>query len=278
VVAFGNLSLSRATTDVTINSRLGRLLGGGIRAVHTRDVSDDALEAAGTSPSTTAVEPLLPADTAPAAPAGFVEQGRPNAAQGDPQLDPEAIESANQTADPLTRILGTLQELADSSQRYHARAEQREGVIDHLRAEVDRLRRGERRGLLRPLLVEICRLRNDLLRQAEDLPADFDAERARLLLRSYAESVELALEDNGVVTSSPSEGDAFDPRMHRKVGGEPTSDPAVAGRIAQVRRNGYLDVEANTPITPAEVVLFGPVRAEPTWPDLAAATDERNKP
>jgi molecular chaperone GrpE len=237
-----------------------------------KDISD-ASKAAGISPGTAPVEPLLPADTAQAAPAGLLEQGLPHLAQGDPEM----TESANQTADPLTRILGTLQELADSSERYHARAEQREGVIDHLRSEVDRLRRGERRGLLRPLLVEICRLRNDLLRQAEDLPADFDAERARLLLRSYAESVEFALEDNGVVTYSPGEGDAFEPRMHRKVGGEPTSDPAVAGRIAQVRRNGYLDVEANTPIAPAEVVLFGPVSAEPVSSDLASITDERSE-
>jgi len=103
-----------------------------------------------------------------------------------------------------------------SSERYHARAEQREGVIDHLHAEVDRLRRGERRGLLRPLLVEICRLRNDLLRQAEDLPADFDAGRARLLLRSYADSVELALEDSGVATFAPEQGDQFEPRLHRR--------------------------------------------------------------
>jgi hypothetical protein len=65
--------------------------------------------------------------------------------------------------------------------------------------------------------------------------------------------------------------------MHRKVGGEPTSDPAVAGRIAQVRRNGYLDVEANTPIAPAEVVLFGPVSAEPASSDLASITDERSE-
>ena len=126
-------------------------------------------------------------------------------------------------------ISETLERLAASSERYHARAEQREGVIDHLRSEVDRLRRGERRGLLRPLLVEICRLRNDLLRQAEDLPGDFDAERARLLLRSYAESIELALEDNGVATFAPEQGDRFVPRLHRRVGGESSSHPGTQG-------------------------------------------------
>ena len=73
----------------------------------------------------------------------------------------------------LAGISGDIQRLLATSERYHARAEQREGVIDHLHAEVERLRRGERRGMLRPLLAEMCRLRNDLLRQAEDLPGRF---------------------------------------------------------------------------------------------------------
>lgn len=163
------------------------------------------------------------------------------------------------TAALLTGISAGVTQLADSSERYHARAAQREGVIDHLRSEVEMLRRGERRALLRPLLVEICRLRDDLLRQAEDLPGDFDAERARLLLRSYADSVELALENSGVVIFAPDNGDPFEPRMHRRVGGEPNSDPALSGRVARVRRSGYLDVDANSPITPAEVALFGAV-------------------
>jgi len=165
--------------------------------------------------------------------------------------------------DPAAEILTALRHLAQSADRYHTRAEKREGVIDHLHSEVENLRRGERRGLLRPLLVEISRLRHDLQRQAEDLPADFDAERSRVLLLSYAESVELALENNGVVTFTAAQGDAFDPRMHRRVGSEPTADAAAAGRIARVKRDGYLDVDSNSPIALAEVVLF--------------ATDERNE-
>ena len=162
-------------------------------------------------------------------------------------------------AEPMADMAASILELAESARRYHTRAEQREAVIDHLHAEVDRLRLGERRGLLRPLLVEICRLRNDLLRQAGELPGDFDRDRAAQLLRSYAESVEIALENSGVVTFAPDSGEAFDPRMHRKVGGEPTHEPGYAGRIATVRRDGYLDVDANSPIAPAEVVVFAAV-------------------
>jgi hypothetical protein len=161
----------------------------------------------------------------------------------------------------LAEISATVREAADLSQRYHARAEQREGVIDFLRSELEVLRRGERRGLLRPVLADLCRLRGDLLSQAAVLPTDFDAAKAAGLLRSYAETIELTLESNGVVTYVPDDGERFDPRLHRRVGGEATDDPALSGHVAAVRRDGYLDIEANSPIAPAEVTVFAAARA-----------------
>jgi molecular chaperone GrpE (heat shock protein) len=197
------------------------------------------------------------------------------------------------TTATLADIIAAVREFADLSRRYHSRAEQREGVIDHLRAEVERLRRGERRGLLRPLLTETCRLRNDLLRQAEDLPENFDAKQARRLLRSYAESIEIALEDSGVVSFAPENGDSFNPRIHRRVGAEPHPDAGLNGRIARVRRSGYLDLETNSPIAVAEVVLFAtaadaatsaadrpgrPERAQPQTTNPSADTEEEDQP
>jgi len=190
-------------------------------------------------------------------------------AEAAPDGGPERAAGENVTGidTRLAEIAASLEQLAGSAQRYHARAEQREAVIDHFSSEVERLRRGERRGLMRPLLVEICRLRADLLRQADDLPDDFDAKRARLLLRSYADTVELVLEDNGITTYAPGEGDAYDPRMHRQAGTAPAADASAIGSIASVRRDGYLDIDAGTPVAPAEVVVFVRVPApDPSAP------------
>lgn len=189
-----------------------------------------------------------------------------NSADG--YIFPQVGEIAAVDAEPsqtalLTEVSAVLRQVADLSQRYHDRAEQREGVIDFLRSELDTLRRGERRGLLRPVLAELCRLREDLLSQAETLPTDFDAAKTARLLRSYAETLELTLESNGVVTYAPDSGDRFDPRLHRRVSGEPTDDPALAGQVAKVRRDGYLDIEANSPIAPAEVTVFAATAAGP---------------
>jgi molecular chaperone GrpE (heat shock protein) len=181
--------------------------------------------------------------------------------QGDPggkDKDSDVVAAAPDADQPdaMAGVSAALGRIADASERYHARAEQREGVIDYLRSELDVLRRGERRGLLRPLLTDMCRLRDDLLKQADTLPTDFDAAKAAVLLRSYAETIELTLESNGVITYTPDSGDAFNPRMHRRTTGEPTADATLAGHVAAIRRDGYLDIEANTPIAPAEVTVY----------------------
>jgi molecular chaperone GrpE len=232
------------------------------------------------------MDPVLSLPSEPE-PAEVPRQVATQAAEVEPTLEPAvavppAADLPDQNAALLVAIFEAVERLAASSEGYHTRAEQRETVIEHLHSELDRLRRGERRGLLRPLLVETCRLRNDLLRQAEDLPDDFDADRARLLLRSYAESVELALEDNGVVTFAPQTGDQFEPRLHRRVGGEPASDPILAGHVARVRRSGYLDADTNMPIAPAEVVLFTSARetgeSNPGGTETAFTNGERKEP
>jgi molecular chaperone GrpE len=178
---------------------------------------------------------------------------------GDPQL-PENVKphdpALDEPGDPIAEVCVAVQRLANSAERYHERAAQRENVIDYLRSELETLRRGERRGMLRPLLTDLCRLRNDLLRQAATLPADYDAERAVKLLLSYAETVQLTLESNGVDSYAPEEGDPFDARRHRRVMGAEATDPAQVGRIARVLREGYLDIEANSPIAQAEVSVF----------------------
>jgi molecular chaperone GrpE len=221
----------------------------------TGDQETGVLEPAGSATVAVSEEPSESGESAPAGPAlpDSAVSG-PSGADGDPE-------------GMMAGIAASVRELADLAGRYHARAEQREQVIDHLRDEVDRLRRGERRTLVRPLLVEVCHLRNDLLRQAGELPENFDAGRAALLLKSYAESVELALEHNGVVSFAPDSGDTFDPRRHRRVGREAAPEPAFTGRIAAVRRDGYLDVDTNSPIAPAEVVVFAAATAQPSHRD-----------
>jgi molecular chaperone GrpE len=183
-----------------------------------------------------------------------------DAADRTAQADDQVRDAAGAPVPGLTELSTAVRDLAGAAERYHDRAAQREGVIDYLRSELETLRRGERRGMLRPLLTEMCRLRNDLLRQAATLPPDYDAGLAAKLLLSFAESVDLALENNGVTSYTPGEGDIFDPRRHRRLRAAECADPAQAGLIAQVLRDGYLDIEADSPIVLAEVTVFMAVK------------------
>jgi molecular chaperone GrpE (heat shock protein) len=124
-----------------------------------------------------------------------------------------------------------------------------------LHAELERLRLGERRSLLRPLLTEVCRVRDDLLRQAETLPDHFDRDRAADLLRSFAGSLEFALEDNGVSSFAPESGEPFEARLHRAAGKAPTSEESLVGTIATVVSPGYRDVQADTVIVTSRVIV-----------------------
>lgn len=226
-----------------------------------------------------ALEPERVMATAPSAPD---DESTVTAVAADETLDHPSKESGS--AEPAATDVEVssevspvdmIQQVLEETRRYHARAEQREAVIDKMHSELERLRRGERRGLLRPLLSELSRLRDDILHQSRSLPADFDAESARMLLDSYAESIAMMLADNGVTTFSPLRDEPFEPRRHRAVGREPSTDPASTGRIAATRREGYLDVETNVPVAPAEVVIFVSAEvASPEAPQSNASTVE----
>lgn len=142
-------------------------------------------------------------------------------------------------------------ELANANERAAAR----ERVIDRLHEENQRLRTGERQLLLRPIVVDLYRLRADLLRQAPTLPASITAEQVGALLESFAYSVEQALERCGVHPIRPAPGDEFDPRQHRATGIAPAGDLGQDGRVAEVLSDGYVDSIDGRVLTPAEVRL-----------------------
>lgn len=210
---------------------------------------------------------------------------KPSGEPADPAgKGPEHETPAEPPADPIGELTAAVTRLVTESEKHHARASHREMVIDNLHAEAERLRTGERRGTIRPLLMAVARVRDDLMRQAAQLPSDFDAERAQKLLQSFADSIEIVLDDYGVSTCTPAVGDEFDARRHRAVSSTPTHDAALVKTIASVRRDGYQDVEVGAPLKHAEVVIYieAPVAEAPaaeapgTAPGLAGNVESNN--
>jgi molecular chaperone GrpE len=141
------------------------------------------------------------------------------------------------------------------------RAAARERVIERQHAEIERLRAEQRVGTMRPVVTDLCRLRNDLLRQAGTLAEGTTAERFAGLLRSFADSVEEALDRCGVGVAPHTPGGPFDPARQRVAGMLDVVEPERDGTVAEIVQDGYVELDGGRLVAPARIVL---ARATPT--------------
>jgi molecular chaperone GrpE (heat shock protein) len=199
--------------------------GDGPVAVHREDAGEVSGEGAGTA--------------SPAEDVGLTEDAT---ADGD-AARPDAVAA----------LSAAVADLADQVRAHHARAEAREKVIDHLHAEVERLRVGEQGLLLRPVVTDLQTLRGDLLRQARTLPDGVGSTQVAALLESFALSVEHALERCGSTPVHPEPGEPFSAREHRAVKVVEAASPDEDSTIAEVITDGYFDAAANRVTAPARV-------------------------
>jgi molecular chaperone GrpE len=167
-------------------------------------------------------------------------------------------------------------DLAEQASAYHRRADARERVIDKLHAEVERLRVGEQGLLLRPVTIDLQRLRDDLLRQAGGLPEVVTRDQVSGLLESFALPVEHVLERCGVQVVRPTVGDAFSPREHRAVDIEPAESADQDATVAQVISDGYHDTSLDRTTTPARVRVWRWTPEQPDNADVEAVQEEKD--
>ncbi|WP_199515164.1 nucleotide exchange factor GrpE [Nucisporomicrobium flavum] len=188
----------------------------------------------------TGVDDAVPETTEPAPPG--TEPALAGAAPAEPDV-------AQRLAELTAALTAVQQELRSADER----AASRERIIDRLHEENQKLRAGERRLVLMPVLTDLQRLRNDLLRQAATVPPEMAGERVAQLLESYAHSVELTLERGGVAPVRPRTGEPFDGTRHRPTDVVEAPEPAADGRIAAVLADGYEETFSGRVLTPATV-------------------------
>ncbi|MBE1491919.1 nucleotide exchange factor GrpE [Plantactinospora soyae] len=156
-------------------------------------------------------------------------------------------------AERLDRLDATVATLHRGLASGNERAAARERVIDRQYEDIERLRAGERQSLLRPMLVELRRLRDDLLRQAAGLPENLPSTQAASLLESFAYSTELILGRAGVEVLRPNPGTPFDPTRQRAAGMLPAPSPELDGTVAEVVSDGYFDLATDRVLATATV-------------------------
>jgi molecular chaperone GrpE len=153
---------------------------------------------------------------------------------------------------PVAEILQRVEtRLGSIDERLAERAAARESIIERLHEENQRLRSGELQLMLRPILVDLQRLRNELL--AGVGTRELSPAQVAELLGSFASSVELTLERGGVQVLRPPVGAPFDPAVHQVVGVVAVADPTGDGLLAEVLGDGYLDTVSGRALAPARV-------------------------
>lgn len=187
----------------------------------------------------------------------YAMEGRDGAAT---ELQRDSVEPS-ELAPRLATIEAGLAELAHRFASESERALARERVIDRQHEEIERLRATERADQLRPLITDLCRLRNGLLRQAATVPAE---PQAATLLESFAATVEEMLERCGVTVLPRDVGAAFTPSRQQVAAVVETDDPEVNGTVAEVVQDGYAEIDGGKVVLPARVGVHRYVTKEAT--------------
>jgi molecular chaperone GrpE (heat shock protein) len=153
----------------------------------------------------------------------------------------------------LTAIEAGLAEVAQQLASEGDRALARERVIDRQHEEVERLKAIERAGQLRPVVTDLCQLRNGLLRQAGTVPTQMTRPQVASLLDSFAATVEEMLERCGVAVLPREAEAAFTPSRQQVATVVEIDDPERDGTIAEVVQDGYAEIDGGKVVIPARV-------------------------
>ncbi len=108
---------------------------------------------------------------------------------------------------------------------------------------------------MRPVLTDLCRLRNDLLRQAAQLSAGPVGRAGRHTAGVVRVSVEDALLRCGVEALPRDAGAPFDPRRQQVARVVEDGDPEQDGTVAEVVQDGYAEIDGGRVVAPARVAV-----------------------
>jgi molecular chaperone GrpE len=176
-------------------------------------------------------------------------------AAGEPAVM-DALQLSAELGPRLAAMATTLTELATRYASESDRALARERVIDRQHVEIERLRSVERAGQLRPVITDLCRLRNGLLRQAATVPDEMTGPQVASLLDSFAATAAEALERCGIAVLPREVGAAFASSRQQVAAVVEIDDPARDGTVAEVMQDGYVEIDSGKVVIPARVRLY----------------------
>jgi molecular chaperone GrpE (heat shock protein) len=151
-------------------------------------------------------------------------------APNEPVADDEAPGTGDGAGlEALATAFTGLDRRLEESQRLLVRQSE---LADKLHGENQRLRAGELRGAMLPLVRDLLRLHDDIGRIADATEQVEDLELMQISLLD-------ALSRNGIVSVRPAEGEQFDPKRHSAASVVEAADASLDRSISEVIRLGF---------------------------------------
>ena len=184
-----------------------------------------------------------------------------------PALDKYNLEKLQELADSLNRIKGDVAMLVEQSEQQRkilASEHDKDEMIDNLHRELTSYRNNFKQEITMPMVKSLIRIYNRLsglsasykekFASEENLPQmcqDFVFE-----VSNSADAILSSLEEFDIETIQPAQGEQFNPKRHRCVRTEPTSESAVANTISAVLKVGFENISTGRIIEYPEVVVL----------------------
>lgn len=149
-----------------------------------------------------------------------------------PPVSAPDVSDADATA---ADVIDRLQSIERSVGELQSLEERHLGIIEKLHADNTELRQGELTQAMKPLLLGIGQLHDDvsqMIAHAED-----DLQKKLMFIRELTLDL---LERHGVTPLDPEPRSPFDPKQHTAVSGVPADDPELHGTVAVVERIGFV--------------------------------------
>lgn len=160
-------------------------------------------------------------------------------------------EPTPEPAEP-TALAEALRDAQLQARELAAIARKQTEIADELHSENRRLRDGEIREAVAPIVRGLARL-SDEIAVIRASSADGDPTAADLV--HIDQRVTELLHDAGVTPLKPAPGDAFDVHVHTAAGSVPTEDPLEDQTVVGVRKPGLIRDDGRL-VRPAEVLVY----------------------
>jgi molecular chaperone GrpE len=175
-------------------------------------------------------------------------------AQAEESLPAEAIPPADQPS-PDDALLSRLDAIEHQLAEFHRRSAHREEIINRLHEDNQRLKQGEQRVVLEPVIADLIRLHEQLARQARRTPDDG-------MLASFVDEVDEILNRCGIEVFMAIEGDPYRSDRHKPLAVVPTTDPGLHNTVAEPIAAGFIDRMTDRVRRPAQARFYQSKPAE----------------